>query len=149
MRKFYFNYLWSMSKIIATYRYIPFGTKVNIVSSSDLQECCRLYALEFDEEDDYSEDQALFIQGKGNEVFLAFRSNITISDIIHEVTHMVEHVLNFHGVAEDGDEYSELMAYGISFWSELIIATFVKNMPMLTSWVKEYAKIPDQYLIEL
>jgi hypothetical protein len=138
-----------MSKIIATYRYIPFGTKVNIVTSNNLQEACELYAAEFDADDDYSEDQALFIQGKMNEIFLAFRSNVTISDIIHEVTHMVEHVLDFHGVAEDGDEYSELMAYGISFWSELILVTFVKNMPMTTAWVREYAKIPDQYLIEL
>lgn len=138
-----------MSKIIATYRYIPYGTKVNIVTSNDLQEACELYAAEYDADDDYSNDQALFIEGKGNELFLAFRSNVTISDIIHEVTHMVEHVLDFHNIAEDGDEYSELMAYGISFWSELILVTFVKNMPMTTAWVREYAKVPDQYLIEL
>lgn len=138
-----------MTKIIATYRYIPYGTKVNVLTTSDLTDACRLYAKEFQEDDDYSDDQALFIEGDKNEVFLAFKSDITISDIIHEVTHMVEHVLDFHGVVEDNDEYSELMAYGISFWSELILATFVKNMPLLTTWVKEYAKIPDQYLIEL
>lgn len=138
-----------MSKIIATYRYIPFGTKISIVTSNDLQDACRLFASEFSEDDDYSEDQALFIEGKENEVFLAFKSNVTISDIIHEVTHMVEHIIKHHGVKEDNDEYSEIMAYGISFWSELILVTFVKNMPLTTAWVREYAKIPDQYLIEL
>lgn len=138
-----------MSKIIATYRYIPYGTKVNILTTSDMQEACRLYSANFDESDDYSEDQAVFITGEGNEVFLAFKSNVTISYIIHEVTHMVEHVTKHHGIKEDTEEYSEIMAYGISFWSELILVTFVKNMPMTTKWVREYAKIPDQYLIEL
>ncbi len=138
-----------MTKIIATYRYIPFGTQVNIVTTNNLQEACQLLTNDIDGVDDFSDCQALFIEGNGNEVFLAFRSNVTISDVIHEVTHMVEHIIKHHQIKEDTEEYSEMMAYGISFWSELILVTFVKNMPMTTNWVREYAKVPDQYLIEL
>lgn len=135
-----------MTKILATYRYIPFGTKVHVVSSNNLADAMELYAKDKDLSEDYSTCQALFIEGEGNECYLTFRSNVTISDIIHEVTHMVEHVMDNHGIVEDEDEYSEMMAYGISFWSELVLCSFMENIPMGTAWIKDMAKKPDQYL---
>lgn len=135
-----------MSKIIKTYRYIPFGTKVHIVTTNDINEALNTFLPDQTHEEDRS--AAIFAEGEGNECFLIFKSDFNISDIIHEVTHMVEFVLDYHGVKEDNDEYSEIMAYGISFWSEVILSTFVKNMPLSTKWIEEYVGNVDNYLYE-
>lgn len=135
-----------MSKIVKTYRYIPFGTKVHIVTTNDINEALDKFIPEQPHEEDGS--AACFHEGEGNECYLIFKSDFNISDIIHEVTHMVEFVLDYHGVKEDSEEYSETMAYGISFWSEVVLSTFVKNMPLSTKWVKEYVGNMDSYLHE-
>ena len=70
---------------------------------------------------------------------MALKQEATISDIIHEVTHLVQYVLKYHNV-NIADEYDENMAYGISFWSELILASLRPDTPYLTSWVKEQAQ---------
>lgn len=135
-----------MSKIVKTYRYIPFGTKVHIVTTNDIKEALDIFLP--DQTHEEGGCAAIFAEGEGNECYLIFKSDFTISDIIHEVTHMVEFVLDYHVVKEDSDEYSEMMAYGISFWSEVVLSTFVKNMPLSTKWIKEYVGNIDNYLHE-
>ena len=129
-----------MTKIVASYRYIPFGTKVNIVITNDITEAIKLYDKDYDEALDYSTWIASFIEGEGSCCYLVFKPNLTISDIIHETTHMVQFVMKYHFV-HLADDYDENMAYGISYWSELVIATLIKETENISPWVKEQAQI--------
>lgn len=128
-----------MNNIIATYRYIPYGTKVNVVVTNDLAASILQYDPDYDESVDYSGWVASFVEGKLNTCYIILKQEATISDIIHEVTHLVQYVLKYHNV-NIADEYDENMAYGISFWSELILASLRPDTPYLTSWVKEQAQ---------
>lgn len=128
-----------MTKIVASYRYIPFGTKVNIVITNDITEAIKLYDKDYDEESDYSSWIASFVEGEGNSCYLIFKPNLTISDIIHETTHMVQFVMKNHFVTL-ADDYDENMAYGISYWSELVIATLIRETDHISPWVKEQAQ---------
>ena len=124
-----------MTKIVASYRYIPFGTKVNIVITNDITEAIKLYDKDYDETLDYSSWGASFIEGENNCCYLAFKPDLTFSDIIHETTHLVQFVMKNH-LVHLADDYDENMAYGISFWSELILASVRPDTPYLTDWVK-------------
>ena len=128
-----------MNNIIATYRYIPYGTKVNVVVTNDLAASILQYDSDYDESVDYSGWVASFVEGKLNTCYIILKQEATISDIIHEVTHLVQYVLKYHNV-NIAEEYDENMAYGISFWSELILASVRPDTPDLTSWVKEQAQ---------
>ena len=128
-----------MNNIIATYRYIPYGTKVNVVVTNDLAASILQYDSDYDESVDYSGWVASFVEGKLNTCYIILKQEATISDIIHEVTHLVQYVLKYHNV-NIADELDENMAYGISFWSELILASVRPDTPYLTSWVKEQAQ---------
>lgn len=124
-----------MNNIIATYRYIPYGTKVNVVVTNDIASSILQYDPDYDESVDYSGWVASFVEGKQNTCYIILKQEATVSDIIHEVTHLVQYVLKYHNV-NIADEYDENMAYGISFWSELILASLRPDTPYLTSWVK-------------
>jgi hypothetical protein len=134
-----FYLILGMNNIIATYRYIPYGTKVNVVVTNDLAASILQYDSDYDESVDYSGWVASFVEGKLNTCYIILKQEATISDIIHEVTHLVQYVLKYHNV-NIADEYDENMAYGISFWSELILASLRPDTPYLTSWVKEQAQ---------
>jgi hypothetical protein len=134
-----------MNNIIATYRYIPYGTKVNVVVTNDLAASILQYDSDYDESVDYSGWVASFVEGKLNTCYIILKQEATISDIIHEVTHLVQYVLKYHNV-NIADEYDENMAYGISFWSELILASLRPDTPYLTSWVKEQAQTSQSSL---
>lgn len=134
-----------MNNIIATYRYIPYGTKVNVVVTNDLAASILQYDSDYDESVDYSGWVASFVEGKLNTCYIILKQEATISDIIHEVTHLVQYVLKYHNV-NIADEYDENMAYGISFWSELILASVRPDTPYLTSWVKEQAQTSESAL---
>jgi hypothetical protein len=128
-----------MNNIIATYRYIPYGTKVNVVVTNDIASSILQYDSDYDESVDYSGWVASFVEGKLNTCYIILKQEATISDIIHEVTHLVQYVLKYHNV-NIADELDENMAYGISFWSELILASVRPDTPYLTDWVKEQAQ---------
>jgi hypothetical protein len=134
-----------MNNIIATYRYIPYGTKVNVVVTNDIASSLMQYDSDYDESVDYSGWVASFVEGKLNTCYIILKQEATVSDIVHEVTHLVQYVLKYHNV-NISDEYDENMAYGISFWSELILASLRPDTPYLTSWVKEQAQISQSPL---
>lgn len=129
-----------MNNIVATYRYIPYGTKVNVVVTNDIASSIMQYYPDYDESVDYSGWAALFVEDKNNACYIILKQDSTISDIIHEVTHLVQFVLKYHQV-NIADELDENMAYGISFWSELILASVRPDTPYLTSWVKAQVQI--------
>lgn len=129
-----------MNNIVATYRYIPYGTKVNVVVTNDIALSIMQYDPDYDESVDYSGWAASFVEDKNNACYIILKQDATISDIIHEVTHLVQFVLKYHQV-NIADELDENMAYGISFWSELILASVRPDTPYLTSWVKAQVQI--------
>ncbi len=134
-----------MNNIIATYRYIPYGTKVNVVVTNDIAASILQYDSDYDESVDYSGWVASFVEGKLNTCYIILKQEATISDIIHEVTHLVQYVLKYHNV-NIADELDENMAYGISFWSELILASVRPDTPNLTDWVRAQAQTSESPL---
>lgn len=114
-----------------------------ILSTNNFSEAIELYSSRDKGDDELLEDaEALFFVGEDqNEMYVAFKGNPTLAYIIHEVTHMVEHMLKHNGVDD-----SETLAYSIGFWSEIVIRTIYPSTPLTTEWIGELVKVSSTTL---
>lgn len=114
-----------------------------ILSTNNFFEAIELYSNKEKGDDELLEDaEALFFVGEDqNEMYVTFKGNPTLAYIIHEVTHMVEHMLKHNGVDD-----SETLAYSIGLWSEIVIRTIYPSIPMATEWIGEMLEVSSTTL---